>query len=88
MIEIILLALGLWGFLDGLFEKWNIWDWIALKGSQSKIGLIYKLSQCRFCLNFHISIIITLILGVILSFSWGMLIVPVICSGIIHLMKK
>lgn len=89
MIQNVLIVAGIIGFFDALFNKWRLWEEIELWGAMNEFPLwFFKLTQCQFCLKFHFSIIVTLIMGVISSFGWGLLIVPVISSGLTYLINK
>mgnify|MGYP000554295943 FL=1 len=91
MIEKIFVIYGLVLFLDKFFEKKGIWEWIQLKGSKSSSGTVFKLTSCRFCLLFHVSWIITFIcssFGLFGLFSWDVLIVPFVVSGLTYLNYK
>lgn len=88
MTTTIIIVVGIVHFIDAIFEKTETWDQIGEYGADQGSKLIYELLNCRFCLLFHIAWIITLFYGVICSFSWGLLIVPFICSGISHLINK
>tara|TARA_R110000851_G_scaffold108617_1_gene230032 strand:- start:18274 stop:18549 length:276 start_codon:yes stop_codon:yes gene_type:complete len=82
MIEKTFVILGLVLFLNQLFEKLKIWEWIQERGSISRSEFIYKLTSCRFCLIFHLSWILTLVSSVFGGFSWDVLIVPFVVSGL------
>jgi hypothetical protein len=88
MIEKIFVILGLVLFLNQLFEKLFVWDWIQKFGSESSSETIFKLTSCRFCLLFHFTVIITLIYSCFGSISWDVLIVPFVVSGLTQLYFK
>ena len=88
MIEKTLVVLGLVLFMNQLFEKKEIWNWIQQRGSISRSEWIFKLTSCRFCLLFHIAWMLTLVYSVFNSFEWDMLMVPFIVSGLTQIMFK
>jgi len=88
MTQTILICLGLTMFVDSLFEKWNIWDWIEFHGSKTNSEFFYQLSKCRFCLRFHLATILTLILIPFVGFEWSILVVPGVVSGLIRLINR
>ena len=88
MIQTIFVVLGLLHFLDGLFEKWNWWNLLGEKCIHAKHKLIFDLCFCRFCLLFHLSWIITILYGAFSSFSFDLVIVPFIVSGLTRLKEK
>jgi hypothetical protein len=88
MIEKIFVIFGLVLFLNRLFEKLFVWEWIQKIGSESSSENIFKLTSCRFCLLFHCSVIITLIYSCFGSFGWDVLIVPFVVSGLTQLYFK
>lgn len=62
MIQPIIILLGIVYFIDAIFNKYHVWKLIEKKGSkQSKF--VYKLTSCRFCMNFHLNWIVILMLG-------------------------
>lgn len=87
MIQIILVVYGLVLFVNALFEKWGLWDKIALLGAVCKHKKIYELAQCRFCLLFHTGWIITLIYCLFNGFEAGFLITPFVVTGLITTKK-
>ena len=87
MAQIIFVIYGLILFINALFEKWGWWEKLALIGSVAKIKTFYELTQCRFCLLFHISWIITLIYGILFGLKWELLLVPFVVSGLTTLKK-
>jgi hypothetical protein len=88
MILNILIILGVVNFIDALFIKFGIWDLIALEGSKVNSEFVFQLSRCEFCLKFHLATVSTLVLICFTGFEWGVLIVPVVVSGLIHLINK
>lgn len=88
MIQTILIVLGLLHFIDALFEKWNIWENVLQFGCNSKHKFIYDLCFCRFCLLFHLGWIITFLYGCFYSFSFDLMIVPCVVTGITYLIQK
>lgn len=87
MAQIIFVIYGFILFINALFEKWGFWDKLALIGSVSKLKWFYQLTQCRFCLLFHLSWIITLIYGFMFGLKWELLLVPFVVSGLLTLKK-
>ena len=88
MIQSIFVVLGLLHFTDNLFDKWGVWERVAKFGAKSKHIFIYKLCFCHFCLLFHIGWIITIIYGAFLSFSFDLMVVPFVVSGLTRLIVK
>jgi hypothetical protein len=88
MTQEIFIVLGLVMFVDALFEKWGVWEYIAKVGSGSSSETIFQLSQCEFCLKFHLSVVLTLILSIFVGFEWSILIVPGVVSGLIRLIDR
>lgn len=85
MIENIIVVLGLVLFVLALFDKFYVWDKIGEFGAKSGIKIVYQLSQCQFCLIFHVSWIITLIYLSITGLNLGIFVIPFVVSGIITL---
>lgn len=88
LIQTTLIVAGFLGMINGLFDKFNTWDNIGRIGSQSKSMFIYNLTQCKFCMNFWISVLITIATLTFTPFSWQILNVPFIVNGITHLIAK
>ncbi|QHB40979.1 hypothetical protein HWC99_gp48 [Flavobacterium phage vB_FspS_tant8-1] len=86
--EKIFVILGLVHFVNALFEKWGIWDKLLLVGSISKNRFFYDLTQCRFCLLFHLSIIFTLIHSICFGFNIHDLLIPFVVLGLTQLIIK
>jgi hypothetical protein len=88
MIQSIFVVLGLVYFLDALFDKWGVYEMIAQYGSKAKRKFIYDLCFCRFCQLFHIGSFITIVYGVFSAFSFDLVIVPFVVSGLTRLIEK
>jgi hypothetical protein len=88
MIQTILVVYGLLYFIDSLFDKWNTWERIAEFGSTAKHKFIYDLCFCRFCLMFHLAWMITILYGAFSSFSFDLVAVPFVVSGLTRLIEK
>jgi len=86
--ENIIIILGLLYFIDALLDKFLIWNWIERKGSKVKFKFMYLLSQCRFCIMFHIGWILTLIYGAITVFKIELIVVPFVISGLTRIIEK
>ena len=84
----IIIVLGIVNFLDGLFQKWNIWNWLSKIGSETSSRFIYDLTTCKICLTFHLSILVTLLMGASCGFEWGLFTVPFVVVGLTTLLKK
>jgi len=83
-----MVVLGLMFFIDALFVKWDVWEMISKLGSSTKSLFVYKMTQCRFCLMFHFSIIITIVYGIFSSFSFDLTIIPFVVGGFIYNQRK
>lgn len=92
MTEKILCVFGILAFLDALFNKWNTYDSIEVflvnLSERTKIKLIFNLAFCMFCQRFWMTVIITLLFGFFSEFTFDMIFVPLICSGIFNLIKN
>lgn len=88
MIQTTLIVFGMVHFIDALFKKWFVWDWIEQQGSKANSKFIFDLSFCRFCLLFHLGWIVTLIVACFGHATWSWLIVPFIVSGLTHKFDK
>lgn len=82
MLTAIFIIYGLLLFVDALMDKWGLWFRIHEYGSNSESGFIYKLTNCKFCLRTHFSIIATIIYFSITGFTWDAIAVPFIVSGL------
>lgn len=81
MLEAIFIVLGLTMFIEALFEKWNLWDDFARLGSRSDFEFVMKLTSCRFCMMFWLSVLVTFFYWITHEFFWGLFIVPFVVSG-------
>jgi len=88
MISAILIVFGLLHFTDAIFKKHSIYERIELLGAMSKSKFIYNLTFCRFCLQFHLCWIITIIYGAFSAFSFDLLVVPFVVLGLTHKFKE
>ena len=88
MIQIVFVVLGLVYFIDALFTKWNWWDKLAQIIIKVKYKFVYELLNCRFCLMFHLSCMVTIVYGTINGFSNDLFLVPILVSGLINLKEK
>lgn len=88
MIESIFIILGLALFFEALFEKEGFWDLFEKIGSKSNSKFVFSLLSCRFCMMFHITSLITIVFGLMNGFFWGLMVVPFVVNGFIHLKKK
>lgn len=85
--EKIFVILGLVHFVDAIFEKWGIWDKLLLIGAMVKNRFFYDLTQCRFCLRFHLSVLFTLIHSIFFGFNIQDLLIPFVVLGLTNLIK-
>lgn len=83
----IIIVFGVVLFLTALFDKFGTWQLIEKKGSECKSKFFYTLSQCRFCITFHLGWIITLFVGAFSCFTWELLPIPFVVSGLLTLKK-
>lgn len=88
MIQTIFVVFGLLYFVEALFSKWNWWEMLEEKSIHVKHRVIYDLLNCRFCLMFHLSWMITIVYGQMTSFSWDLVIVPFVVGGLTRLKEK
>jgi len=88
MLENVILVILLVVFFSGLMEKWNLDTALQSWASGSNSKFLYRLSQCEFCIDFHLSWISTLLVGVCLGYEWGMILVPFIASGGMIIINK
>jgi len=88
MIESIFVVMGLTMFVNQIFEKYGIFEWIQKVGSGSSSETIFQLTSCRFCLLFHLSWMITLVYCLFNDVGWSILIVPFVVSGLIQIFFK
>lgn len=80
--EKIILILGLLLFIEALFIKWNVYNKIAQLGASQKSKFFYNLCTCMFCLRFHFSVIITLIVIIFAGYYQEALITPFVVTGL------
>lgn len=88
LIKTVLIVWGFLGTINALFDKFNVWDMLAKEGSLSNSTIFYKLTQCQFCINFWITVLITIATICFNPFNWVVLNVPFIVIGITHLTTK
>lgn len=88
MITAIFIVFGLLHFFDAIFKKHSVYDWIEFHGAKSKSRFIYKLTFCRFCLQFHFAWILTIVYGAFSSFSFDLVVVPFVVLGLTHKFQK
>ena len=84
--EKIVLVYFLFRGLSIILEKYDLYEKFK-KYSMNKGVFLYKVSKCQFCMDHHLSIISTLVIGVLLGFEWFFLILPIV-SASIHNMKN
>lgn len=75
-------------FVDAILQKFNLWKDIEFWGSNTDSELIFQLTSCRFCVMFHLGWILTVAVGLFLGFSWSMLVVPFVVSGLVSLTSR
>jgi len=80
MIENIILTLGMVYFFGGLFDKFNL-----LKKfndyAQSKSKLLYRLSNCRFCIMFWVSVFSFVLVSGFKLLGIGFILFPFVVLG-------
>ncbi len=80
--------MGIVEFINAIFEKYFVWNWLMEKGANQRSKFIYKLSSCRFCLRFHLSVFILVLYGFYTGFDLGMLFIPFVCSGLTYSIER
>ena len=80
--EAIVLVWLLSGGFGIVLGKYNFYEWFE-NYSQDKAKFIYKMSKCSFCLAHHVSVIATIVVGLLTGFELYYLILP-ICSATIQ----
>lgn len=88
MIQATFIVFGMVHFINALFEKTGVWDWIEQQGSKANSKFIFDLSFCRFCLLFHLGWITTVVVACFGHATWSWLTVPFIVCGITHKIGK
>lgn len=88
MIQKILVIVGLLLFINQIFKKFEIWDFLKDVGAESGTKWFYRMTYCRFCLLFHISCILTLIQSIFTGLNWDALLVPFVSMGLIQFYFK
>jgi hypothetical protein len=88
MLQSILIVAFLVYFIDAIFVKHHVWEKIKVWGSYAKIQFLFELSFCRFCLMFHIGVIITVFYGFVFGFDWTLIIVPFAVAGLTRLIER
>jgi len=87
MEKFIIIVLGAVLFITALMEKFHIWFRIEKFGASQKRKFIYDLSQCRFCVTFHLCVIVSLLYIAATGIGFeNMIFVPII-SGLTTLKK-
>lgn len=87
MIHAVLIIFGLILFINALFDKWGWWHKLSVFGANSKYKFVYDITNCRFCLLTHLSILLTIVYGAIIGYEDYLLIIPFIVSGLLTLRK-
>lgn len=89
MSEQILILTGFIGFITALFSKYNVWRRLERWGAMEQDSrLVAELMNCRFCLTFHISVIVYGAMCVVTNGNDFNLAVIVVSNGLIHLFKN
>ena len=79
--EAIVIVFFLFKGLSIIVEKYNGYSKFE-KFASTKPKFVYQLSKCRFCLDHHLSIISTLIVGCLIGFELYFLILPIVSASI------
>ena len=79
--ETIVMVFFLFKGLSIIVEKYDGYSKFE-KLAATKSMFVYQLSKCRFCLDHHLSIISTLIVGCLVGFELYFLILPIVSASI------
>lgn len=81
---IIILVLGLVAFINGVFNKYDLYTKIGLWSSRQGSKFLYKAGNCKFCISAYLSIIVTIIVSLFVGFQWEHLGVPFAVAGLLN----
>ena len=87
LIVIVFYLIGLVSFIEKILEKWGFYNYIQQKGSSGNSMFIYKLTSCRFCLRFHLTWIVFLIVALFYNRNVIICLVPFAVIGFINLLR-
>lgn len=87
MLEIIIIVLGLVLFVEKLFDKWSIFYKLQEKSANVGKRWMYDLLNCRFCLMFWMSVIITTFAVIFVEIELKYLLIPMIVTGLKNITK-
>jgi len=59
-------------------EQWKVIEWVEM----------HMFKVCYFCLGFWLSVLMTIIYGVVTNFTIGLMIVPFACTSLISILHK
>ena len=89
LIKTIFIVVGFLGLLNGLFDKFHVWETIekVLIKISDKTGLklFFELAFCMFCQRFWISVILTAIVAIFTGYNLETILVPFIAFGIYNI---
>ncbi len=75
-----------------VFYKYKLNNWINQYSNRIKneniARFVYSLSQCEFCMDFYISIPMTVLLSVFYPFKWILVFFPLMITSLIQIIKK
>jgi len=83
---IILLAYLTFKGLRIILEKNGFYAWFEMFASQQRFKFILSLSRCNFCMNHHLSILATIIVGLLTGFDLFYLLLPLTSATIENLL--
>ena len=88
MIDILIIVIALISFLDAIFEKIGMWEMLQKAAADQESKFLYKLSSCRFCIKFHMSVIMVVTIGFVDGFNLNLVTIPFLASGLMYLFDK
>lgn len=88
MLKIIFITVLMVEFVNELFNKFDLHDRFKKYAMRSKSKFIYQLSNCDFCKNFHIGVIMLVLVTVLSKFNILYILTPFCVSGALKLIKN
>lgn len=86
--ETIIIILGLVAFVDQLLIKWSVWYRLEQFTSKQNSKFLHSAATCRFCLLFHLGLIVSAVYGLATGFNITLYLTPFVVSGLLTLSKK
>lgn len=82
MLVLVILCFLLVEFKLALISKFDLIEKFKIKASKLNSRFLYKLSNCMFCIHFHLSVIATLVFACFINFDSIYILTPFLVSGL------